>query len=49
MSEPNGQTEHPEEKITPDYKYGKVDVEKSVTNQTPKLGKWNTELHFIIR
>ncbi|WP_130055488.1 isopeptide-forming domain-containing fimbrial protein [Bacillus thuringiensis] len=39
VSEPNGQTEHPEEKITPDYKYGKVDVEKSVTNQTPKLGE----------
>ena len=29
VSEPNGQTEHPEEKITPDYKYGKVDVEKA--------------------
>ncbi|MCU5526923.1 isopeptide-forming domain-containing fimbrial protein [Bacillus cereus] len=39
VSEPNGQSEHPEEKITPDYKYGKVDVEKSVTNQTPKLGE----------
>ncbi|UWJ20177.1 isopeptide-forming domain-containing fimbrial protein [Bacillus cereus] len=39
VSEPNGQTEHPEEKITPDYKYGKVDVEKSVMNQTPKLGE----------
>ncbi|PFD10975.1 isopeptide-forming domain-containing fimbrial protein [Bacillus cereus] len=39
VSEPNGQTGHPEEKITPDYKYGKVDVEKSVTNQTPKLGE----------
>ncbi|WP_166694945.1 isopeptide-forming domain-containing fimbrial protein [Bacillus cereus] len=39
VSESNGQTEHPEEKITPDYKYGKVDVEKSVTNQTPKLGE----------
>ncbi|HDR7982923.1 TPA: DUF11 domain-containing protein, partial [Bacillus cereus] len=39
VSEPNGQTEHPEEKITPDYKYGKVDVEKNVTNQTPKLGE----------
>ncbi|HHB1957901.1 TPA: isopeptide-forming domain-containing fimbrial protein, partial [Bacillus cereus] len=39
VSEPNGQTEHPEEKITPDYKYGKVDVEKSVTNQAPKLGE----------
>ncbi|KUF31673.1 isopeptide-forming domain-containing fimbrial protein, partial [Bacillus cereus] len=39
VSELNGQTEHPEEKITPDYKYGKVDVEKSVTNQTPKLGE----------
>ncbi|KXY42739.1 cell surface protein, partial [Bacillus cereus] len=39
VSEPNGQSEHPEEKITPDYKYGKVDVEKNVTNQTPKLGE----------
>ena len=38
VSEPNGQSEHPEEKITPDYKYGKVDVE-NVTNQTPKLGE----------
>ncbi|MGN4718886.1 isopeptide-forming domain-containing fimbrial protein [Bacillus cereus group sp. MYBK226-2] len=28
-----------EEKITPDYKDGKVDVDKSVTNQTPKLGE----------
>ncbi|TPV39181.1 isopeptide-forming domain-containing fimbrial protein [Bacillus dicomae] len=39
VSEPNGQSEHPEEKITPDYKDGKVDVDKSVTNQTPKLGE----------
>ncbi|PFT37130.1 isopeptide-forming domain-containing fimbrial protein, partial [Bacillus cereus] len=39
VSEPNGQSEHPEEKITLDYKYGKVDVEKNVTNQTPKLGE----------
>ncbi|MDA1649684.1 isopeptide-forming domain-containing fimbrial protein [Bacillus cereus group sp. TH160LC] len=39
VSEPNGQSEHPEETITPDYKYGKVGVEKSVTNQTPKLGE----------
>ncbi|MBN9900482.1 isopeptide-forming domain-containing fimbrial protein, partial [Bacillus thuringiensis] len=39
VSEPNGQSEHPEEKITPNYKYGKVDVEKNVTNQTPKLGE----------
>ncbi|EMK2595754.1 DUF11 domain-containing protein, partial [Bacillus cereus] len=39
VSEPNGQSEYPEEKITPDYKYGKVDVEKNVTNQTPKLGE----------
>ncbi|HDX9666808.1 TPA: DUF11 domain-containing protein, partial [Bacillus cereus] len=31
--------EHPEEKVTPDYKDGKVDVDKSVTNQTPKLGE----------
>ncbi|MEG7862272.1 isopeptide-forming domain-containing fimbrial protein [Bacillus mobilis] len=39
VSDPNGQTEHPEEKITPGYKDGKVDVDKSVTNQTPKLGE----------
>ncbi|MGH0928051.1 isopeptide-forming domain-containing fimbrial protein, partial [Bacillus pacificus] len=39
VSNPNVQSEHPEEKITPDYKYGKVDVDKSVTNQTPKLGE----------
>ena len=38
VSDPNGQSEHPEEKVTPDYKDGKVDVDKSVTNQTPKLG-----------
>ncbi|TKI96296.1 DUF11 domain-containing protein, partial [Bacillus wiedmannii] len=39
VSDPNGQSEHPEEKITPGYKEGKVDVDKSVTNQTPKLGE----------
>ncbi|GAB6667761.1 isopeptide-forming domain-containing fimbrial protein [Bacillus cereus] len=39
VSDPNGQSEHPEEKVTPDYKDGKVDVDKSVTNQTPKLGE----------
>ncbi|MGG1053625.1 isopeptide-forming domain-containing fimbrial protein, partial [Bacillus wiedmannii] len=39
VSDPNGQSEHPEEKITPGYKDGKVDVDKSVTNQTPKLGE----------
>ncbi|WP_270401843.1 isopeptide-forming domain-containing fimbrial protein, partial [Bacillus mobilis] len=39
VSDPNGQTEYPEEKITPGYKDGKVDVDKSVTNQTPKLGE----------
>ncbi|WP_144615391.1 isopeptide-forming domain-containing fimbrial protein, partial [Bacillus cereus] len=39
VSDPNGQTEHPEEKITPGYKDGKVGVDKSVTNQTPKLGE----------
>ncbi|HDR4634094.1 TPA: DUF11 domain-containing protein [Bacillus cereus] len=39
VSEQNGQSEHPEEKVTPDYKDGKVDVDKSVTNQTPKLGE----------
>ncbi|HFO0461105.1 TPA: isopeptide-forming domain-containing fimbrial protein [Bacillus paranthracis] len=39
VSDPNGQSEHPEEKVTPDYKDGKVDVHKSVTNQTPKLGE----------
>ncbi|HDR6311096.1 TPA: DUF11 domain-containing protein, partial [Bacillus cereus] len=39
VSDPNGQSEYPEEKITPGYKDGKVDVDKSVTNQTPKLGE----------
>ncbi|WP_220775462.1 isopeptide-forming domain-containing fimbrial protein [Bacillus sp. BML-BC060] len=39
VSDPNGQTEHPEEKITPGYKDGKVTIDKSVTNQTPKLGE----------
>ncbi|MFU2031709.1 isopeptide-forming domain-containing fimbrial protein, partial [Bacillus wiedmannii] len=39
VSDPNGQSEHPEEKITPGYKEGKVDVDKRVTNQTPKLGE----------
>ncbi|PFZ40705.1 cell surface protein, partial [Bacillus wiedmannii] len=39
VSDPNGQSEHPEEKITSGYKEGKVDVDKSVTNQTPKLGE----------
>ncbi|WP_270606607.1 isopeptide-forming domain-containing fimbrial protein, partial [Bacillus mobilis] len=39
VSDPNGQSENPEEKITPGYKDGKVDVDKSVTNQTPKLGE----------
>ena len=34
VSEPNGQSEHPEEKITPDYKYGKVDVEKRNESNT---------------
>ncbi|MGD6889501.1 isopeptide-forming domain-containing fimbrial protein [Bacillus mobilis] len=39
VSDPNVQPEYPEEKITPGYKDGKVDVDKSVTNQTPKLGE----------
>ncbi|PEJ05755.1 cell surface protein [Bacillus wiedmannii] len=39
VSDPNVPSEHPEEKITPGYKDGKVDVDKSVTNQTPKLGE----------
>ncbi|WP_412675917.1 isopeptide-forming domain-containing fimbrial protein [Bacillus paranthracis] len=39
VSDPNVQSEHPEEKITPGYKDGKVTIDKSVTNQTPKLGE----------
>ncbi|PEP90672.1 cell surface protein [Bacillus wiedmannii] len=45
VSDPNGQSEHPEEKITPGYKEGKVDVDKRVTNQTPKLGE-EVEYHI---
>ena len=46
VSDPNGQSEHPEEKVTPDYKDGKVDVDKSVTNQTPKLERSGVP-HYI--